>query len=34
MAPPQNQPMGVHQHPQQVQQPPQGFDNFDDDVPF
>jgi len=34
MAPPQGQPMGAHQHPQQVQQPPQGFDNFDDDIPF
>ena len=32
MAPPQGQPMGVHQ--QQAPQPAQGFDNFDDDIPF
>lgn len=33
MAPPQGQPMGAHQQ-APMQQPPQGFDNFDDDIPF
>ncbi len=34
MAPPQGQPMGAHQQAPMQQQPAQGFDNFDDDIPF